>query len=198
MPSEKYITLNEHGFATESGYVKCYVVKDFEYIGNYDEFCAEGQGIPNNSYIEPAPENKDGFAIIRNGDKWEYIADHRDEKVYSTSTRVEMVLNELGEYPSGTTTIAPKTPYDKWDGNQWITDVNAQLVANVTIAEKQRSHLLQDAQATISLWQTELQLGIINDEDKASLIAWLAYIKALKVVDVSAPDNINWPELPNS
>jgi len=196
MSNVKYTMLSEHGFATENGYVKCYIVNDSEYIGCYDEFCAEGQGIPSNAYIDPAPVNRDGFAITRNEDKWEYIADHRGEKIYNTSTGAEIILNVLGEYPNDTTTIAPKTPYDKWDGSQWITDVNAQRVENIAIAEKQKSHRLQEAQAAISLWQTELQLGIISDEDKASLIAWLAYIKALRNFDISTLPNINWPVAP--
>ncbi len=45
------------------------------------------------------------------------------------------------------------------------------------------------AKDTISIWQNELMLGIISDEDKASLILWLQYIKALQAVDTStAPD----------
>ncbi|EJI3741613.1 tail fiber assembly protein, partial [Escherichia coli] len=44
----------------------------------------------------------------------------------------------------------------------------------------------------------ELQLGIISDEDKASLIAWVQYIKALKAVDTSKAPDIIWPELPEA
>jgi hypothetical protein len=49
---------------------------------------------------------------------------------------------------------------------------------------------LSKAQETISFWQTELQLGIISDEDKASLIAWMQYIKAVQAVDTSTTPNI--------
>ena len=171
-----------------------------EYINSSTEYLAVGVGIPADSCLDSPPGNKNGYVIVRSVDllKWDYIEDHRGEKTYSTSTGAEIILNVLGEYPNDTTTIAPKTPYDKWDGSQWITDVNAQRVENIAIAEKQKSHRLQEAQAAISLWQTELQLGIISDEDKASLIAWLAYIKALKSVDINTLPNINWPELPNS
>ncbi|EPV2474221.1 tail fiber assembly protein [Enterobacter asburiae] len=68
----------------------------------------------------------------------------------------------------------------------------------VAAAEQQKSTLLAEAQATISLWQTELQLGLISDEDKASLIAWMNYIKAVQAVDTSAAPDINWPEKPEA
>jgi len=169
-----------------------------EYLSSSIEYLARGIGIPANSCIDVPLLNKSGYAICRSSDfsEWEYIEDHRSETIFDTETGEGIFVSELGNYPSNTTTIAPKTPYDKWDGSQWITDVNAQRVENIAIAEKQKSHRLQEAQAAISLWQTELQLGIISDEDKASLIAWLAYIKALKSVDISTLPNINWPVAP--
>lgn len=63
-------------------------------------------------------------------------------------------------------------------------------------AEQHKSALFLEAQATISLWQTELQLGIISDEDKASLIAWMNYIKAVQAVDTSKAPDITWPDKP--
>lgn len=66
----------------------------------------------------------------------------------------------------------------------------------VSYAEQQKTALLLEAQATISLWQTELQLGIISDEDKASLIAWMNYIKAVQAVDTSKAPDITWPDKP--
>lgn len=66
----------------------------------------------------------------------------------------------------------------------------------VGYAEQQKAALLAVAQETISLWQTELQLGIISDEDKASLIEWLAYIKRLQTVGTSTAPDINWPVHP--
>ncbi|WP_213322545.1 tail fiber assembly protein [Klebsiella aerogenes] len=69
-------------------------------------------------------------------------------------------------------------------------------------AEDKRQQLIASASDTISLWQSELLLGVINDEDKASLIQWMAYIKALQVLDFSDMDDetgydaIVWPEPP--
>ena len=67
----------------------------------------------------------------------------------------------------------------------------------IMAAERKRAFLLREAQETISLWQTELQLGIISDEDKASLITWVNYINALKSIDTSVMEEIAWPEKPS-
>lgn len=77
-----------------------------------------------------------------------------------------------------------------------MTDKEAQHKADVEAAEQQKAALLAEAQTTISLWQTELQLGIISDEDKASLIAWMKYIKAVQAVDTSKAPDITWPDKP--
>lgn len=69
-------------------------------------------------------------------------------------------------------------------------------------AESQRQNLLDDANDTTADWRTELSLGIISDEDKASLVKWMAYIKALKALDLSGVKDeasfeaIKWPDKP--
>ncbi|KAA5920922.1 MULTISPECIES: tail fiber assembly protein [unclassified Pantoea] len=69
-------------------------------------------------------------------------------------------------------------------------------------AEAQRQNLLTAANAATADWRTELQLDTISDEDKASLVKWMAYIKALKAVDLSSVSDeagynaIVWPEEP--
>jgi hypothetical protein len=62
-------------------------------------------------------------------------------------------------------------------------------------AENKRYYLLLQAQNTISIWQTELQLGVISEQDKASLTTWVAYIQQLRAVDTSKSDII-WPDIP--
>ncbi|MEG5860723.1 tail fiber assembly protein [Enterobacter asburiae] len=169
-----------------------------EYLSSTVEYLAVGVGLPANACTDAPGESKEGFAICRKADftAWEYIADHRGETVYSTETGKSEVVSVPGDYPEGTTTLAPSTPYDKWDGSEWVTDTEAQHAADVEAAEQQKAALLLEAQSTISLWQTELQLGIISDEDKASLIAWMNYIKAVQAVDTSKAPDITWPEKP--
>lgn len=64
-------------------------------------------------------------------------------------------------------------------------------------ADYKKSLLLDEARATISLWQTELQLGSISDEDKSRLIVWVNYIKSVQEVDTSSTTH-HWPEQPGS
>lgn len=169
-----------------------------EYLSSCIEYLAEGVGIPANSCIDAPGEKKAGFAICRTHDlnNWEYVADHRGETVYSTATGESVTITEPGDYPNATTTRAPATQHDVWDGKKWVTDISAQHIADVAVAEQQKASLLAEAQATINLWQTELQLGIISEPDKASLIIWLTYIRALQAIDCSSAPNINWPVKP--
>lgn len=81
-------------------------------------------------------------------------------------------------------------------GGSVLTDTEAQHSSEIEAASQQKSDLLIEAQEVISIWQTELQLGIINDEDKTNLILWLKYIKAVLAVDVSTAPSVNWPVKP--
>ncbi|MGL6118500.1 tail fiber assembly protein [Plesiomonas sp.] len=67
----------------------------------------------------------------------------------------------------------------------------------VQIAEIEKQNLLLNTQQTISLWQTQLQLGIISDENKNKLTEWVKYIEAVQAVDTSAAPNITWPPKPH-
>ncbi|EHN8803204.1 tail fiber assembly protein [Enterobacter asburiae] len=162
------------------------------------EYLAVGIGIPALSCTDAPGEQKEGFAICRAADftAWEYVTDHRGETIYGTKTGEALVVSLPGDYPEETTTLAPATPYDTWNGSEWVTNTDKLHTADVEAAEKQKSALLVKAQATISLWQTELQLGIINDKDKASLMLWLTYIKELQAVIPDAAPNIKWPTPP--
>ena len=78
----------------------------------------------------------------------------------------------------------------------WIDAPPLTHEEEVKAADQQKEALLTEAQETISFWQTELQLGIISDDDKASLIAWMQYIKAVQAVDTSKAPDITWPTPP--
>ncbi|EIT7707124.1 tail fiber assembly protein [Escherichia coli] len=193
-------TLNKQGITTKAGDMTVYNYdgETREYLSTSAEYLAVGVGIPANSCTDVPIDEKAGFAICRTTsfDGWEYVTDHRGEKVYDTQTGQPVEITELGDYAVGVTTIAPSTPYDRWNGSEWVTDKDAQKNGQVKEAEENKSALLNKAQSTISLWQTELQLGIISDDDKASLIAWMKYIQALNVVDTSTAPDIEWPVKP--
>ncbi|HGU0888577.1 TPA: tail fiber assembly protein [Escherichia coli] len=192
--------LNSEFIATVAGDITVYNYDGDtrEFLSSSSEYLAVGVGLPANSCVDAPGEVKEGSAICRTADftTWEYVADHRGETVYSTETGESLIVSLLGDYPEGTTTLAPSTPYDTWNGSEWVTDTEDQHAADVEAAEQQKAALLLEAQATISLWQTELQLGIISDEDKTSLIAWMNYIKAVQAVDTSKAPDITWPDKP--
>lgn len=102
------------------------------------------------------------------------------------------IANEfMGEPPEGKMRIAAD------DGLPcWVDVPEPTSEQLIQVAEQQKSALLAEAQNTISLWQTELQLGIISDDDKASLITWMKYIQALNAVDTSTAPDIEWPDKP--
>lgn len=196
------VKLNSEFIATEPGFITVYNYdgETREYISTSNEYLAVGVGIPACSCLDAPGTHKAGYAICRSADfnSWEYVPDHRGETVYSTDSGKPVTVSQLGEYPEGTTTTAPSTPYDKWDGAKWATDSDEQHAANVSAAEQQKTNLLNAANSKISLWKTELQLGIISDEDKASLIAWIGYIKAVTATDTSTAPDVIWPELPEA
>lgn len=169
-----------------------------EYLQSSVEFLAVGVGMPANSCADAPPATKGGYVVCRTTDLsgWEYAADHRGETVYSTETGKKITITASGDYPAGSTTLAPLTKYDAWNGNEWVTNLEAQHAAEVEAAEQKKSSLLANARGQISLWQTELQLGSISEGDKTSLVAWLAYIKALQVIDTSLAPDIRWPAPP--
>ncbi|ELC5913931.1 tail fiber assembly protein [Salmonella enterica] len=192
--------LNSEFIATVAGDITVfsYDGETREYLSSSVEYLAVGVGLPANSCTDAPGGAKAGSVICRTEDftAWEYVADHRGETVYSTETGESVIVSLPGDYPENTTTLAPATLYDTWNGREWVTDTEAQHAADVEAAEQQKAALLLEAQATISLWQTELQLGIISDEDKASLIAWMNYIKAVQAVDTSKAPDITWPDKP--
>ncbi|HIC9033649.1 tail fiber assembly protein [Escherichia coli] len=192
--------LNQDMIATVAGVITVFNfdAETREYLTSSSEYLAVGVGIPANSCIDAPGDSKEGFAICRTADftAWEYVPDHRGETVYSTKTGEAAIVSLPGAYPEHTTPQAPATSYDTWNGSEWMTDMKAQHAANVEAAEQQKSALLVEAQAAISLWQTELQLGILSDKDKASLILWLTYIKELQAVVLDTAPNIEWPMPP--
>ncbi|EFH5648120.1 tail fiber assembly protein [Escherichia coli] len=199
----KEISLDENGFATEDGYITVYNYDGVtrEYIGLAVEYLPVGVGVPGNSCVDAPISKKDGFAVCRTADLtgWEYVADHRGEIVYNTETGESKEITVPGDYPENTTTIAPLTPYDEWDGEKWVTDTVAQHSAAVGAAEAQRQSLIDTAMASISLIQLKLRAGRnLTQAETARLNAALDYIDAVEATDTSTAPDVIWPELPEA
>lgn len=169
-----------------------------EYLSSSVEFLPLGVGIPANSCVDAPGKIKKGFAICRaaGGKVWEYVADHRGETVYSTKTGEQIVITVPGAYPEDTTTLAPSTPYDKWNGSQWMTDLKAQHAADVAEAEQQKTTLLAEATAIIAPLADAQAGGYIDDADVSRLAEWQRYRYKLTKVDTSTAPGITFPPKP--
>lgn len=193
--------LNSEFIATVAGDITVYNYdgKTREYISTSNEYLAVGVGIPAHSCLDAPGENKTGYAICRADDlkSWEYVPDHRGEIIYSTETGESKEITALGDYPEKTTTIAPLTPYDKWDGEKWVTDTEEQRNAVVEAAEAQRQSLIDAAMASISLIQLKLRAGRkLTEGETNRLNAVLDYIDAVEATDTSTSPDIEWPVSP--
>lgn len=186
---------DENGLATQAGDIRCfyYDAVTMEYAGWSDEYIHEGVSMPGNSTDIDPGEMVAGKVFLFTGTGWQQAEDHRGETVYATADTSSSTVDYIGPVRKGYTTVAPSGPYQKWDGKKWVTDTDAQHAADVETADQKKAALLAQAQGKISLWQTELQLGIISDEDKESLIAWIGYIKAVTATDTSTAPDIEWP-----
>ena len=81
-------------------------------------------------------------------------------------------------------------------GNPVAIDEPAPTEAELqSAAVYQKQRLLDSALQVTSIWQSELLLGSISDTDKASLTAWIAYVKAVQAVDTTKLP-VTWPTQP--
>ncbi|EFH8539049.1 tail fiber assembly protein [Escherichia coli] len=195
--------LNSAFIATVAGEITVYNYRGDtrEYISSSVEYLPVGVGIPANSCTDALGTHKAGYAICRSADfnSWEYVPDHRGETVYSTETGESKEITAPGDYSENTTTIAPLTPFDKWDGEKWVTDTEAQHSAAVDVAEAQRQSLIDAAMASISLIQLKLQAGRqLTQAEITRLNAVLDYIDTVTATDTSTAPDVIWPELPEA
>ncbi len=199
----EYAVLNNEFIATVAGEITVYNYRGDtrEYIFSSVEYLPVGVGIPANSCTDAPGSYKAGYAICRSADfnSWEYVPDHRGEIVFSTETGESKEIKAPGDYPENTTTIAPLSPYDKWDGEKWVTDTEAQHSAAVDAAEAQRQSLIDAAMASISLIQLKLQAGRnLTQSETSRLNTVLDYIDAVTATDTSTAPDVIWPELPET
>lgn len=125
---------------------------------------------------------------VYDGDDRELYAVWPDDCVALTD---EQFLEFFGtERPEGKIIRPDADGHPAWADIPPLTP-DEQAAAN----EGQRQYLMTQAQNTISVWQTELQLGIISDDDKKTLTEWVVYIQKSRTVDTSVAV-VEWPESP--
>ncbi|MBA1671310.1 tail fiber assembly protein [Escherichia coli] len=191
---------DENGLAIKSGSIRCFYFNSAtgEYTGWSDEYINTGVSMPGNSTDIDPGEEVDGKVAVFSGGGWSHEPDHRGDVVYSTTDGSTSTVNYIGDIKTGYTTIAPSTPYDKWDGTQWVTDASTQHAAAVVSAEAQKLQLIDQANAYMNSkqWPGKAAMGRLNDTDKAQYNLWLDYLDALEAVKTTSAPDINWPTPP--
>ncbi|HFG1053829.1 TPA: tail fiber assembly protein [Yersinia enterocolitica] len=114
----------------------------------------------------------------------------------------DLPVNAGDKYLNGIFYLKPHDGYEyvfNTDSLEWNITAAGQEAKNadeVEFALMTKNALLSEAYSTISLWQTKLALGMIFDNEKQQLIAWVNYIALLNDVDVSLTSDIEWPPSP--
>ncbi|EAA7316447.1 tail fiber assembly protein [Salmonella enterica subsp. enterica] len=163
-------------------------------------------------YIPDDPDYDNNFLYFRSEDGQDFYESlSKFTKKYKLCIDSENIIRSVSEdvsrlYPAGFSVVeVNKLPagfniYGDWkysNGTVLAVPVDYQAKAETT-----RQKLLDTANSTIADWRTELALGEIGDDDKDSLTKWMAYIRALKTLDLSGVKDsatfteIRWPELP--
>lgn len=193
------VTLDKDGLSKAGGTLRvyCYDEQSGEFIGAVDEFLPQGVGLPAHTCLIAPPAAQANKATVYLDGRWQSVPDHRGEMVYPISGGPPVKITALGDYPAGTTTQAPATDFDRWDGEKWVTDIDAQQQSLLKVAASEKVARVTEANSITQAWQTQLLLGIITDADRAVLTAWMKYVQDVQATDIAKAPDIKWPEKPS-
>ncbi|ECI4756228.1 tail fiber assembly protein [Salmonella enterica] len=165
-----------------------------------------------NRYIPDDPDYDNNFLYFRSEDGQDfYESMSKFKKKYKLCIDSENIIRSVSEdvsrlYPAGFSVVeVNKLPAGFNIFGDWQYKKGAVVAVPVNYhakAETTRQKLLDAANSAIADWRTELALGEISDDDKASLTKWMAYIRALKTLDLTGISDeatfnkIQWPVLP--
>ncbi|WP_434526304.1 tail fiber assembly protein [Photorhabdus asymbiotica] len=192
--------LDENNIAISTGSIIVfnYDAITLEYLNSTDEHLSVGIGLPANSCTDAPPNAQEGYVACRSSDLtgWQVVPDYRGKIAYNTQTGEQKEIIKPGELPGELTFKQPVTDFDKWDGEKWVTDIEAQKVSQIEQAEQQRVTLRQRADEAMTLLQYAIETEIASDAEKALLLTWKKYVVLLSRVDTSLDSDIEWPQIP--
>lgn len=198
--ADKKISLDENNLAVDAGYIEVYNfnAETGEYTGKEKEYLAKGVGIPANSCIIEPPETQPGTVPVFYGGKWQVLPDHRGEVVYSIKDGSSVTVTEIGDYPEETTTLAPETQHDKWNGKEWVEDSQSLKLGQIAEADTRKEVLIHEANDYMNQrqWPGKAAIGRLKGDELTQYGLWLDYLDALSEVDVNLAPDIKWPEMP--
>ncbi|MEN3258524.1 tail fiber assembly protein [Sodalis endosymbiont of Spalangia cameroni] len=200
-PQRTEPTFNQRGFVEVPGWMKIHRLDEHsgEYLGTDEVFLTKAGGLPAYSVALAPPNEKNGFARIYRHEKnsWEYVPDHRGERVYYTDNGMVQDVMTIGEIPPDLTPLAPQTPYDHWDGKRWVTDKAEQHQAEMKSAKTSLRQRQSFANNAVFPLQDAVDLDMATEAEKAALLAWKRYRVLLNRVDISTAPDIDWPTPPD-
>ncbi len=80
----------------------------------------------------------------------------------------------------------------------WVDTPAQPREQQIALAESQKQALIAEANQKTQMWQTQLMLDIITEEDKANLKEWMLYVQQVQAVDPSLGAGVVWPTPPAS
>ncbi|MER2474535.1 tail fiber assembly protein [Photorhabdus laumondii] len=194
------VVLDKNNIAISTGSIVVfnYDAITLEYLNSSDEYLPVGVGLPANSCTDAPPETQVGYVACRSSDltSWQIVPDYRGKIAYDTQTGEQKEIIKPGELPETLTCKQPNTDFDKWDGEKWVTDIEAQKNSQIEQAEQHRVTLRQQADEAMTLLQYAIETEMASDTEKALLLAWKKYVVLLSRVDTSMVSDIDWPQIP--
>lgn len=191
---------DENGHAIVAGNIRVfyYSSENMEFVGWSDELIPEGVSMPGNCTAIDPGEEEAGTAFVFTGSEWSKQTDNRGKTVYSTADGSAHPVDYIGEIRTGYTSIAPETPYDKWNGSKWEKDVAAERAALIAAAGVERQSRIQQANDHMNnrQWPGKAVIGRLKDDELAQYNLWLDYLDSLEALDTSTAPDIKWPEPP--
>ncbi|RQM76234.1 tail fiber assembly protein [Aeromonas jandaei] len=192
------VEFDENGFASASGEITCHCCyPDGTYIGAMPVYVSINTGLPAHAYLEEPPSHGDGEwpSRVSREDSWSILPDLRGRMAYNIDTKEAREITVLGTLRERETLLKPSSPYDTWDGLQWVADHEAEEAAALAAATATRSALLAEANQHIAVLSDAVDLGMATEDEQAAYNAWRRYRVELTRLDLTVTP-IAWPEKP--
>jgi hypothetical protein len=165
-----------------------------EFIGKCDGFIPAHTGLPANS-TDIAPQAiEEGFVAVFDykENKWVLYEDHRGETVYDINTGKPFAIIHLGALPDNVVSIPPERSFVKWNGKEWIHDVDAERNALVSEAQAEKVRRLKEVTLEIEVLQDAIALDLSTADEQKELIELKKRRVQLNRIDPNEAPNIEW------
>ena len=109
-----------------------------EAIGSYP------QDMPELYSLLPPPKANKGYVVRLIDEDWVQVDDHRGKMMYDKTdcTHSELII-DAGQVKQGFTLSEPKTEWDEWIDEQWMTNLQNQYIAEYDRVDATRESLYQ-------------------------------------------------------